>query len=80
MALPLQFQNFTSRVPNHITITGFKMGLVYSMEVHHGFGLGQTSSVDGYVKETQANDMEAWWVKYRGIELKRVKRALLEYF
>jgi hypothetical protein len=56
------------------------MGLVYSMEVHHGFGMGQTSRIDGSVKDKQAEDMEAWWMKHRGIELKRVKRALLEYF
>ena len=60
-------------------VPGFKMGIVDSMEVYHGFGLGQTSSVHGNVKNQQATDMEAWWLKHRGIELKKIRRAAIGY-
>jgi hypothetical protein len=59
---------------------GFKMGIIDSMEVYHGFGLGQTSNVHGSIKTKQADDMEVWWLKHRGIELKRVKRRQIEFF
>lgn len=55
------------------------MGIVDTMELYHGFGLGQTSSVHGSVKNKQAEDMENWWAKYRNIELKKIKRSQLGY-